>query len=81
MHYTRDSKCESSLKFWESSIRVFMISNAFSLKEISGVSIELLVLEGRLATEEPLDGVKTSAVMTATKFGSITSAERVSLPS
>ena len=58
-----------------------MISKAFSLKEISGVSTELLVLEGRLPTEDALDGVKTSTVMTATKFGSITSADSVSLPS
>ena len=62
-------------------MRDFNVSNAFNLKEISVVTIALLVLEGRLATDDPFEGVNTSAVMTATKFGSITSAERVSFPS
>lgn len=38
------------------------------------------LLEGLLEAEEVFEEDKTSAVITATKLGSMTSAERVSLP-
>jgi hypothetical protein len=57
-----------------------MVSKDVNLKESWGFIVDPLLLEGLRYVEEVLLGVKTSAVITATKLGSMTSAERVSLP-
>jgi len=44
------------------------------------VSIELLELEGLLAAGLALEGAIESTVMSATKLGSMTSADKVSFP-
>jgi hypothetical protein len=57
-----------------------MVSKEVNLKESCGFIVEPLLLEGLRYAVEVLLGVKTSAVITATKLGSMTSADRVSLP-